>query len=145
MINHWPEWERNKELADALKVANKRIEFMTILLEEKEDEEVKKDNVINLEEAVKTRKATGGTGETVDWLSPLRINAVFWAKQRRDTTSFILTQYQVVFKGNKARSLKVTLNSYMDRPDECVVINVAPMAFCEMNSLFEIIKKGDDE
>lgn len=131
-------WKLNREL-------DQRVKSMTIVLEEK-DEELKKKNVINLEEAIKTRKALGGggSGETRDWLSPLNIHAVFWAKQKKDATNFVLSQYQVVFKGDKARSLKVTLNSFMDRPDECIVINVDPVTFCEMNHLYEIIRKGDE-
>lgn len=117
----------------------KRIKDMTVLLEEKE----KEDNVINLEDAVKNRRASGGgIGEWdgVDWLSPLDEHTIFLAKNKKDQ-SFVLTQYEVLYRGERARILKVLLNSWEGRPDEAVVIRVDPKSFCAQNMHFETLPR----
>lgn len=130
---------RNNSLLRQVTELEQRIKSMTVLLEEKE----KEDNVINLEDAVKNRRASGGgIGEWdgVDWLSPLDEHTIFLAKNKKDQ-SFVLTQYEVLYRGERARILKVLLNSWEGRPDEAVVIRVDPKSFCAQNMHFETLPR----
>lgn len=134
-------WALNNKLTRELDIAHKRIKFMTVVLEE--DKELP-DNVIDLEAAVKARKASGGgigEWEGPDWLSPMEEHTIFLAKSKKELNSFMLTQYEVLFRGERARILKVLLNSFDGRPDEAIVVRVDPKSFCAQNEHFETLPR----
>lgn len=98
---------------------------------------------------------TGGRdGTGADWLSPLPVGTIFYARPKNmpkkkdltpDNSEFLLTQYQIAFVGKRMRQLQVTINMFVDRPDETVVIAVDPQAFCKQHGLYEALEELDDE
>lgn len=114
------------------------------------DDNVSPSNVTSVTDLRSITGGKGGGGR--DWLSPLPVGTRFLArplnppkKTAQDNSDFLLTMYQVVWVGNKARQLLVHINMFAERPDETIVIAVDPAMFCKQHGLFEAIEGIDEQ
>lgn len=91
----------------------------------------------------KLRLLQGGKGPPIDntphpdWLSPLKVGAVFSCKKKGQAENYVLGLLIIVFKHAKTIILADGLNSQPRVP-------VDPVEFCKRHDLFEVIEEGGE-